>query len=241
MITFSSNVSAILQNPSISSFYTVRLSDNEDNINAPFWTSDVYALNSVRKSPLSNQTYKCILQGNSTLDPSLDSTRWTLSGYRSTSFYSNVTLSNGEVFVSDGAIISVSPPQLTSSVDRELFRVALADPNLLLGNLIGSTGLATKLLEVRFCFLDVNSQPLTDLQDTLLAYKGVVDSTGYTYSTENIGEIVLNISGSSPMADLDTTRNFYTSKEFVKTININDTTYDQIYEGSGVVRLKWGK
>ena len=43
------------------------------------------------------------------------------------------------------------------------------------------------------------------------------------------------------MADLDAVKPFYTTKDFVRQLNPDDSCFDQIYHGSGFVNLNWGK
>jgi hypothetical protein len=165
----------------------------------------------------------------------------TVGSYRTTSFYSNITLSNGEVFESDGRLVSVDTPRISTVVDREIFKIVLTDADYVLGAQFQS-GLVGANFEVRILLINpVNNSPYTNLADTILAYKGIVDNIAYSLQTSGVGETALAISGSSPMNDLDLTRNFYTSREYIKTKYPDDTCFDQIYEGSGPVNLKWGK
>lgn len=165
----------------------------------------------------------------------------TINTYKTTSFYSNVTLSNNETFLSDGKLISVDPPKISATVDREIFKVTLADPDYTLGAQF-QTGLVGNNFEIRILLVDPSTnQPYLNITDTILAYKGIVDNIGYSIQTSNTGETIIGISGASPMNDLDLTRNFYTSREYIKTKYPDDTCFDQIYEGSGPVNLKWGK
>lgn len=188
MISFSTAISNLLQNPSVEAFYCV-----------------------------------------------------TIGSYKTTTFYSNVTLSNGETFLSDGRLLSVDAPRISATVDRELFKVTLADPDFLLGAQF-QTGLVGNNFEIRIILVDpVTNQPYLNLNDSILSYKGIIDNMGYSIETSNQGESILAISGSSPMNDLDLTKNFYTSREYIKTKYPDDTCFDQIYEGSGPVNLKWGK
>jgi hypothetical protein len=161
--------------------------------------------------------------------------------YYTTSHFNNITLSNGETYVADGRIVQVDPPKLSATVDRELYKVTLADPDYTLGA-AAQSGLVGKEFEVRIGFINPSTNaPYTQLANTILAYKGLVDSIAYNIGTGNVNEAILSVTGSSPMSDLDLTRSFYTSKEYIRTLNTNDTCFDQIYEGSGPVQLKWGR
>lgn len=161
--------------------------------------------------------------------------------YRTTSHFANITLSNGDTYLSDGKLLSADVPRLSATVDREVYKITLADPDYSLGATMQS-GLVGKLFEVRVGFIDPTTNiPYTDVANTILAYKGIVDSIGYSIETGNIGQAILTVSGASPMADLDLTRTPYTSKEYIRGISQNDSCFDQVYEGAGPVNLKWGK
>jgi hypothetical protein len=165
----------------------------------------------------------------------------TIGTYKTTSYISNITLSNGEIFQSDGKLISVDAPRISTTVDREIFKVTLADTDFALGAQFQS-GLVGNLFEIRLILINPSTnQPYLTLTDTILAYKGLIDNIGYSIQTGSIGENILVISGSSPMNDLDLTKPFYTSREYIREKYPNDSCFDQIYEGSGPVNLKWGK
>jgi hypothetical protein len=161
--------------------------------------------------------------------------------YLTTSHFTNITLSNNDTYVADGKLLDADVPRLSATVDREIYKIVLADPDYSSGATMQS-GLVGKLFEVRIGFIDpVTNIPYTAITDTILAYKGIVNNIAYSIETGNIGEAALSISGASPMADLDLTRTPYTSKEYIRGISQNDSCFDQVYEGAGPVNLKWGK
>jgi hypothetical protein len=161
--------------------------------------------------------------------------------YSTTSYFRDITLSNGTIYYSDGRLLSVDTPQLSSSVDRELYKIAIADPDFNSSE-AADAGLVGKQVEVRLCFVShITKNPLTNIADCPLVYKGTVEGTNYTIETATVGESVLSISCSSPMSDLDLRRPIYLSKDTVSSRNPLDTCCDQIYEGSGQLTLKWGK
>lgn len=164
-----------------------------------------------------------------------------INDYYTTDYPTNITLGDGSTYISDGKLVSVDPPKLSSSVDRELYKVALADPDYSIGNNM-QTGLVGRPFQVRLGFVDPTTlQPYTAITDTVLIYKGFVDNIAYNIETGNNGEVILSVTGASPMADLDLVKTFYISKDFIRGLNATDNSFDQIYEGSGSVNLKWGR
>lgn len=162
-------------------------------------------------------------------------------GYRTTNYPSNITLSNGAVYVNDGKLLSVTPPKLSTVVDREVYTIVFADPVFEYGQ-IAETGLVGQDANVRLCVVDPTTKlPLTNINDTILVYKGRVDSASYAIDTNNVGSVQFSITCASPMANLEGVKAFYGSKQFIRNLNANDSSFDQVYEGAGTLEMKWGR
>lgn len=84
-------------------------------------------------------------------------------------------------------------------------------------------------------------QPYLDAMDTFSAYKGRIESCAYDIDTRELGQVKLTITGSSPIVNLDQKRSIYLSRDYIRKQNGTDSCCDQIYEGSGMITLKWGK
>lgn len=161
--------------------------------------------------------------------------------YRETSYMRDLTLDNLEIYPSQGRLLSFDAPKLSTTVDREQYKLSFADSAMYFGE-YADDGLVGLPIEVRLGFVNVSTNlPLTQINNTLLVYKGQIDSASYAINTSEVGESIFNISCTSPMADLDLTKTFYTSKEFLKKIDPEDNSFDQIYEGSGQLEVKWGR
>jgi hypothetical protein len=161
--------------------------------------------------------------------------------YKTTNYFSNITLSDGSTYENDGRLMQVDPPQLSTSVDRELYKITFADPDFSFGPLV-DTGIVGSPVSVRIGFVNQETKlPYTNIQDTVLVYKGKVDNGAYSISTQDTGEATFVLTCASPLADLDSVRALYTSRDALRSVSPNDTSFDQIYEGAGQVELKWGK
>jgi len=164
-----------------------------------------------------------------------------ISTYLSCNYFRNLTLSNGDTYLADGNLLGVDAPQAISVVSKETYNIAFADPEMIYGG-FAEEGLLGRVIEVRLCFIDPSTNlPLLDLADTILMYKGHISGTSYKVSTAVLGSSVFHVEASGPMSDLDKTKNFYTSKFFIQSLNPNDNCFDQVYEGSGAVNMRWGK
>jgi len=165
-----------------------------------------------------------------------------LSVYRaSTTHYNTVKLGNDITYAADDFIVSVDPPKISSNVDREQYRVTLADPEFQ-GAADAENGLVGKRMEVRLCFLDPDTNlPLTDIEDTFIVYKGRVDGMTSNVSTEEVGESLFDMTGASPMVSLDMSKGTYLSRDVMRARDPEDSSCDKIYNGSGALVLKWGR
>jgi len=170
----------------------------------------------------------------------------------STSFFSNIILSNNgatlptEIYEADGRLVSVDAPQMSTTLDREQYRVVLnvfETDTASFGILAAmEQGLIGKNLVCRIGFVNPDTgAPYLDVSDTIIVYKGRVDSASYNLKTDNIGEAQLLITGSSPMRSLDMKKSLYLSRDFIRKTNPTDSCCDQIYSGSGALRFKWGR
>lgn len=157
---------------------------------------------------------------------------------RLTDYPTNLTLSDG-VYTSSDAILAAEEPQLTSTVDRDLYKISFADPNRTFLALF-EAGLNGAEVSVRQGLVDYyTGEPETS--HLLIIYEGIVESYNHVTDTSVDGSIVANVVCSNLMASLDDSNPYYTSKNYVKTLVSSDTSYDQLYEGSGSVVLRWGK
>jgi len=169
--------------------------------------------------------------------------------YRSTTHYANVTLSDGVTYLANSTIISADPPQLSTSVDREIYKITIATNDYLTAewapgsptNTFIADGGVGYTLESRLGFIGAAGVPLTTITDTLLIYKGLVESVSASIKTGDFGDSFIQISGSSPMNSLDMKKFIYLSKETIRKRDATDTCCDQIYQGSSALTLKWGK
>jgi hypothetical protein len=165
--------------------------------------------------------------------------------YKTSTYFRELTIYNGvtpvATYLGDGKIVRIDTPKLSSTVDRELFKISFADPNFTFGATIDS-GLIGKIVDVKLGFVNQTTKQVeTDISNIITIYRGAIDSTDYSINTAETGEVLLNIGCSSPMNDLDMTKPFYTTKDASASRDSSDTAFDQIYEGSGVLQLKWGK
>ena len=156
-----------------------------------------------------------------------------------TTLYSEVTI-GGITYLPTGRISALDPPQMTSTVDREVYKISLINHDMSMG-LKFDNGMVGTPVTVIVGFVDpVTNLPETNAGNTFIVYSGEIDSTSCRIDSSN-GESTSSISCTSPMNSLDLTRGFYSSRESIRAINGNDSCFDQIYEGAGQVFLYWGK
>lgn len=163
------------------------------------------------------------------------------------------------LFIADSGLVDLDVPRLSTNIDREAFKITLADPSFELRELCNTGLLGAKVL-VRIGFMNTTGSPLVgaatgntfsvgapvlDIGDLVVAYSGIVDVPAYEINTD--GDTLLVIECSSPMAALDLVNPFYTSKDsldqrvFVELNDQTDTAFDNVYAGSQSMSVAWGK
>lgn len=167
--------------------------------------------------------------------------------YATTSHYNDIQLLvNGNPdskynYIADGTLMAVDPPQNSSVVDREQYRVAFADPEFAKRGVIEDS-LVGRIIEARLGFINpLDNRPFLNVEDTIVVYRGRVDGAAISIKSGGLGESIVKITGSSPMRNLDMKKPFFISREKVKQREPLDTSCDQIYEGSLGLTMKWGR
>lgn len=143
---------------------------------------------------------------------------------------------DGDTYTSDGGLFEIASPRFSSVVDREAYRVVIADNiNAMLAefkaNVVGHD------ISVKIGFMAPDGTPHLDAVDVVDIYNGTADSPSISNDMEQRLAI---IEGTSPMADLDFVNVFYTSKDGMDQRNATDTSFDDIY-ADHEVSIKWGK
>lgn len=152
----------------------------------------------------------------------------------------------------NGGLVSIDAPRLSSDVDKASYKIVIADPEFNF-RLAFQQGVVAQRLIVRVGLFNTKPSrimatngwldpgaPLTHVLDTFVAYSGYVDNHSYAVDFNN-GSLHAIIEGASPMGDLDTVKAHYTSRDYAHMFSSSDTTYNQVYTGSGELKFKWGK
>jgi hypothetical protein len=155
-------------------------------------------------------------------------------------------------YEADGPITAIDPPRTSKVVDREAYKVSMTDTDGSLRALFDA-GLVGTSVSVIMGFIN-NGPPLTssanttvatgsaftDFRDTILVYRGVVDTTTTTF-TFNENSNIATLECSSPMAALDMKNSFFTSKDSMRNRHPTDCSFDFVHQTSGAATLLWGK
>ncbi|MFN3895746.1 MAG: hypothetical protein ACK4KU_14550, partial [Acinetobacter sp.] len=84
----------------------------------------------------------------------------------------------------------------------------------------------------------LNGVAQTALTDMVHVYSGTVANNKQNISG---GEQSLNIECSAPLSSLDAKSTLFTTRDALKAFDETDTAFDQIFEGSTEIALKWGQ
>lgn len=160
----------------------------------------------------------------------------------------NITISGIGTFVPNNGLSTVEAPKLSSTVDRETYKLVYIDPDFSKRALFESV-LTGSSVTVWVGFYNTTGgvigtyQPgdiMSSVSDLVVAYKGIVDTQGYAIDPDS-GTVVAAIECASPMASLGLVRPILTSRDALRQRNANDTAFDQVFQKSGQVFILWGK
>lgn len=162
-----------------------------------------------------------------------------------TSFYRDIVTPFG-TYSSDNNLIGVDSPRLDANIDKESYKIVYADPSFSLRSLAES-GISGVTVKVRIGFLNTSStsingtlpgQPFLNSDDFLTSYDGVVDFPSISVQDETVHMV---FECASPMASLGLIKSHFTSQDYLKHLDVGDTSFDQVYDGSHKIDLLWGK
>jgi hypothetical protein len=158
-----------------------------------------------------------------------------LHDYYITTFYRNLQIGNN-LYLASELLTSIEEPKMDSSVDRSLYNIKFSDPTNKLADKLNQ-GLVSKMAEIKLLFVDFfTNAPETNYY--IIMYRGVIEGVSTEISLDN--RIVI-VSCASMLLSISNSNPFYTSKQFIRNIREDDTSFDQIYKGSKSISLKWGK
>lgn len=166
---------------------------------------------------------------------------------RHTNLPYDLNISGLGLFYANSGLHGIDPPKVTNVVDRSAYKIIYADPDFSFRSQLLSGVTGTKIT-VRLGFINpfettfggaAPGEPLTQLEDTVIVYRGVLDTYGYVVKEST--EVLVTLECSSPMADLGLIRTFNASPGAMKKLNAADTAYDGVHQGSSAVNILWGK
>ena len=143
---------------------------------------------------------------------------------------------DGKIYSANGVIMGYDTPRQNSVLNREAYSMSFVDPTDELFDEFRQ-GVVGKEISVRAGFVSTAGVPLTSTNDLVYVYRGYVDSPSISNDFQSK---IATIEGSSPMADLDMVRPFFTTKYGISQYDNTDTCFDRINDGYEL-QVKWGK
>jgi hypothetical protein len=144
----------------------------------------------------------------------------------------------GDVYPKGSPVISFGPPRVSSSVDRQIYELIIADTENYLQDRLREGVIGVTLSVYIGFFSSLDGHPLLEEEDVVLAYRGVLDSGAIVIGSDSK---LCKVLAASPMGKLDAIGAYMVSKDGMDQINENDTSFDEVIAGSKEVNLKWGK
>ena len=156
--------------------------------------------------------------------------------YNLTTHKADITTDDATTYLANGAVFEYDAPKQNSVLDRSAYTLQLIDPSDVLFNEF-RTGVINRPVTIRAGFVHPTLGPLAGDLDLVYVYRGYVDAPKLS---NNFSSKVVQLECSSPMADLDMIRPFYTTESGMDQYSLNDTSFDRINEGYEL-QLEWGK
>jgi hypothetical protein len=154
----------------------------------------------------------------------------------------------GNLYSGNSKIISVDPPRMSSSVDRESYKITLVDPDYEFRGLF-ERGFSQINVKISIGFFNTSpgvlggvapGEPILSISDTIVVYAGKVDNQVYAVDMDD-GGVLCTLECTSPMGAIAMSRPRLTTNDSIQQINPADTSFSQVYKGSKGVGLLWGK
>lgn len=143
---------------------------------------------------------------------------------------------NGNQYTAVNPVLGIEPPQYSTVVDREVYRMELDALDPLIQSEVDS-GIVYKPVSVRIAFtLDGVFQSGAD--QTVYSYKGRVGGVSQSVNAE---KSVYAVECTAPLSDLDANSPRFTTTNAQQLLYPTDTCFKGIHEGSAAVDLEWGK
>lgn len=150
-------------------------------------------------------------------------------------------------FSSANGLKSIDAPNLSSVVDREAYKLIYEDLDMSLRTMLENNASGAPC-SVYLGFVNTSEgtvagyepgEPILNAAHMILAYRGIVDTYGYTVDDD--GEVLVSIECSSPMADLDMKRTIMSTDSMQRGRYPADWCFRDLHVGSAQVQLLWGK
>ena len=151
-------------------------------------------------------------------------------------------------FLSSTPLVEFVTPIIEDATNRESYKLSFTGTAEELSALSEQIEVGT-LVTVYMGFYNITDnvvngvapgEPLTSLEDLVVAFSGPVDSKEYAADAVEQSRL-FTIECSGPMAMLSARKAFITTKNQLQSIDPTDTAFDQVYKDSGSLTLLWGK
>jgi hypothetical protein len=140
----------------------------------------------------------------------------------------------GHIYTADGGIVGVTPPGAQGEVNRDVFVLALNDPDNELRSALDSENVGVKVA-ITAGFFDVETRQ--NINEYLSIYKGQISSV--SWRIEDSSPIV-TIQCTGPLTKLSQVINRTTNETSQKLLYPNDTSMDKSYDSDSKQTISWG-
>jgi len=155
---------------------------------------------------------------------------------------------DANTYETDSGLAKLDPPAISSLLEKGAYGIGFHDPDYLMRPFFESSG-GSQIIGTDILLLggfintsespEYGADPGQSYGEYFVVYEGYLNSASYKINLAE--ETLLLIEGAAPMAALEMRRSILTSQDFIQQQYPTYTDYDELYEGSDGLVLKWGK
>jgi len=153
----------------------------------------------------------------------------------------------GDTYMTNNSLLSVEAPSISSVIGSESYSLVFGADDYSMRPYFDSNNASNMIgrdIKVVGGFVNISKETINGVlpgavfSEYFLLYEGFVD--GGIYDINPREQIIVNVGAVSPMGVLENTNVSLTDKRDLRAVHQDDTSFDELFEGSSEVELKWG-
>jgi hypothetical protein len=162
-------------------------------------------------------------------------------------------LVDGNLYLSSVDITGIDLPKNSQIINKETYNISFSDPDFYYYNYF-NIGLTNTPVILRALFVNTSDEEyigtnsftyapdeiITSLADSVIVYRGLINNAEYiTDPSDNSSTLKMSVV--SALASLDNKNTIRATKNYIRSVNPTDSSFDSIFDSKQQITLKWGK